>query len=78
MNETLIQEWTASRQADHKIAAYFASKIASGQLTSWSEFPDNTETARTYDVSIRTVIRAKQLLMLQGAAKKVAGVYVVA
>lgn len=78
MDESLIKEWASSNSSYKQIAAEFAGKIASGQLTQWAEFPDNEHTARKHDVSVRTVIRAKRLLLKHGAAQKIGDVYVVA
>lgn len=77
MDEGLITQWSVSRRASERIASAFARKIACGQLRKWQQLPDNTATAVNYDVNRRTVIRAKQLLAREGAAKKVNGVYVV-
>ena len=77
MDEELIAQWSLSDRATERIASVFARKIASGQFACWVPLPGNEATADDYNVSTRTVIRAKQLLARQGTARKINGVYVV-
>lgn len=79
MDGNLIRQWSASPYAREQIAAEFARKIDSGQITPWGELPGNDQTADDYGVNPRTVQRAKKLLAEEtgGKVKKVGGVYVV-
>jgi DNA-binding GntR family transcriptional regulator len=57
-----ILEWKYAGTVTKRIAAYMATQITSGDLGRFSELPDTPELAKQWDVTPRTVIRAKRLL----------------
>ncbi len=76
MDDAVVAQWSRSGRAAERIASAFAREIASGRIARWQPLPLNAVTADDYNVSTRTVVRAKQLLAGQGAARKVNGIYV--
>jgi DNA-binding transcriptional MocR family regulator len=76
MDDALVRRWNASGKIPERIAACFARKMASGEISEWEPLPDNEETADDYGVSVSTVLRAKKILAENGAAEKHDGVYV--
>jgi DNA-binding GntR family transcriptional regulator len=60
-----ILEWQRGTGPE-RIAADLASQIQNGKLSKWDSLPLNRELADKWDVSSRTISRAKNLLHAHG------------
>jgi DNA-binding GntR family transcriptional regulator len=65
MNYDLIMQWQRGTMAE-QVAADLASQIKNGKLSKWDSLPLNRTLAATYDVSERTISKAKNLLDYHG------------
>lgn len=74
-----IQEWALSSRSVTRIAADLAKRIKSGRYRRYQQLPPNDDIADEYGVSVRTLIRAKQLLAKHKVlAKDEGNIYIVA
>ena len=77
--DTDIREWALSNRPVMRIAADIAKRIKSGRYRRYQQLPPNDDIADEYGVSVRTLIRAKQLLAKHKVLAKGEGnVYIVA
>jgi DNA-binding GntR family transcriptional regulator len=60
--DALIRRWRAQGNRSEQIAPELAAKITGSQMRTWDELPSPAALAGEYDVSQRTIARAKSLL----------------
>jgi DNA-binding GntR family transcriptional regulator len=65
MNYDLIMQWQRGTMPE-QIAAELASQINNGKLSKWDSLPINRILADKWDVSERTITKAKRLLCDHG------------
>jgi DNA-binding GntR family transcriptional regulator len=73
-----IHEWAICQNVAKRIAADLAANINKGVLDRRSDLPHSASLADHYDVSIRTVARAKAILANHGMIEKAGGRYYLA
>lgn len=76
--DVLVRQWQRSGVRAQVVAADLAAKIRSERPAPWQELPPIADLAEQYQVSYRTVTRAKQFLADAGLLRADASRYVVA
>jgi DNA-binding GntR family transcriptional regulator len=77
MDYDQIMKWQRGTMAE-RVAAHLASQINNGKLSKWDSLPLNRDLADNWNVSERTISKAKRLLGGQGMLTLVDGRYYVA